>query len=93
MSFFLYYDLLLLSSLFHFFYFIFSAPISVSLCFPISRFLLLFDGLSQAFIKCSRKAFACIYVNSMYSVYIYNFFRKLKNFCLTKIFDIFIPLV
>ena len=32
----LYDDLLLLSSLFHFFYFIFSAPISFSLCSPIS---------------------------------------------------------
>ena len=74
MSFFLCYDLLLLSSLFHFFYFIFSVPISVSLCFPISPFLLLFDGLSQAFFKCSRKAFACICVNSMYNIYIYFFF-------------------
>ena len=32
----LYDDLLLLSSMFHFFYSIFSAPISFSLCFPIS---------------------------------------------------------
>jgi len=32
----LYDDLLLLSSLFHFFYFIFSAPISFSLCSPVS---------------------------------------------------------
>ena len=32
----LYEDILLLSSLFHFFYFIFSAPISFSLWFPIS---------------------------------------------------------
>ena len=38
----LYEDLLLLSSLFHFFYFIFSAPISFSLCFPISPSLLCF---------------------------------------------------
>ena len=35
-------DLLLLSSLFHFFYFIFSVPISFSLCFPISPSLLFF---------------------------------------------------
>ena len=35
----LYDDLLLISNLFHFFYFIFSAPISFSLCFPIFPFL------------------------------------------------------
>ena len=40
-----------------FFYFIFSTPISFSLCFPISPSLLYFLMLSQAFIKCSRKAF------------------------------------
>ena len=34
-------SLLLLSSLFHFSYFIFSAPISFSLCFPISPSLFL----------------------------------------------------
>ena len=44
----LYDDLLLLSSLFHFFYFIFSAPISFSLCFPISPSLFK-NVLSQAF--------------------------------------------
>ena len=38
----LYEDLLLLSSLFYSFYFIFSAPISFSLCFPISPSLLFF---------------------------------------------------
>ena len=46
----------LLSSLFHFFYFVFSAPISFSL---FSNFSLFF---SQAFIKCSRKAFVYIYI-------------------------------
>ena len=52
----LYDDLLLLSSLFHFFLFIFSAPVSLSLCSPISPSLLFFsDVLSQAFIKCSKK--------------------------------------
>ena len=40
------------------FCFIFSAPISFSLCFPISPSLFLI--LSQAFVKCSRKAFKCI---------------------------------
>ena len=53
----LYDDLLLISNLFHFFYFIFSAPISFSLCFPVSPPPLLFYALSQAFIKHSRKAF------------------------------------
>ena len=41
----------LLFSLFHFFYFIFSAPISLSLCFPISPslfFFLMFSRLYQA---------------------------------------------
>ena len=46
----LYKDLLLLSSLSHFFYFIFSAPISFSLYFPISPpllFLCYFSSLYQ----------------------------------------------
>ena len=47
-----------------------SAPISFSLCFPISPCLLFFYVLSQAFIKHSRKAFVyiCIYINNMYNV-------------------------
>ena len=59
----LYEELLLVSSLFHFFYFIFSALISFSLCFPISPSLLffIFYVLSQVFIKHSRKALANIY--------------------------------
>ena len=63
-----YEDLLLLSSLFHFFYFIFSAPVSFSLYFPISPSLLffLFDVLSQVFIKHSRKAFVYIYMHYIY---------------------------
>ena len=65
----LYDDLLLLSSLFHFFYFIFRAPISFSLCSKISLPLLFFDVLSQAFIKCSRKAFVYIYKNK-HNIYI-----------------------
>ena len=58
----------LLSSLFHFFCFIFSAPISFSLCFPISPSLLLFffDFFSQVFIKCSRKAL--VYISSVQSL-------------------------
>ena len=50
-------DLLLLSSLFHFFYPIFSACISFSLCSPIYPSLFFFNILSQAFIKCNIKAF------------------------------------
>ena len=76
----LYNDLLLISNLFHFFYFIFSAPISFSLCLPISLPPLLFYALSQAFIKHNKKAFVYIYVNNMHSIY----FRKPMNFCLKK---------
>ena len=59
-------DLLLLSSSFHFFYFMFSAPISFSLCFPISPslFLISFPSL----IKCSRKVL-CVYI--YYSMHTY----------------------
>ena len=46
----------LLSSLFHIFYFIFSAPISFSLWFPVSPSLF-FVVLSEAFIKCSNSVF------------------------------------
>ena len=54
----------LLSSLFHLYYSIFSVPISFSLCFPISpSILFLMDVLSQAFIKCSIKAFVYIYMS------------------------------
>ena len=61
------YDYLLLSSsLFHFFYFIFSAPVSFHLCFPISWSLVsFFDVLSYAFIKHSRKLLhTCIYIHT-----------------------------
>ena len=75
----LYDDLLLLSSLFHFFYFIFSAPISFSLCFLIFPSLFSFyDVLSRAFIKSSRKPF--VY---MYTCIIYIFLENM-NFCLTN---------
>ena len=51
----LYDDLLLLIGLFHFFYFILCAPISFSLCFPISASILLlfFNIPSQVFIRAS----------------------------------------
>ena len=62
---------------FIYFYFIFRAPTSLSLCFPISPSLF-FDVPSQAFIKYSIKAlYTCI---NMYYIY----FRKLMNFGLTK---------
>ena len=54
----IYDDLLFLSSLFHFFYFIFSASISFGLCFSISLSVVV---LSQAFIKHGRRAFVYIY--------------------------------
>ena len=61
-------DLLLLPSLFHFFYFIISTPISFRLCSPISPTLFFsFDVLFQVFIKCSGKAFVYMYKN----MYIY----------------------
>ena len=63
------YEDLLLYSLFHFFYFIFSAPISFSLCFPISSSLF-FYVLYQALIKHSRKVIVYIYINNMYNTYI-----------------------
>ena len=57
-------DLLLLSSLFHFFYFIFSAPISFSLCSPISPslFLCSFSSLYQVFssVQFSSVAQSCL---------------------------------
>ena len=73
----LYDDLLLLSSLFHFFYFIFSALISFSLFSNFS----IFNVLSQVLIKYNRKAFVYININNMYNIY----FRKLVNFCLKNL--------
>ena len=57
----LYDNILLLSSLFPFLNFIFSAPISFSLFSNISHLFFIFiNVLSQAFFKCSRKAFVNI---------------------------------
>ena len=55
-----------------------SAPISFSLCFPISP-CLFFNVLSQPFIKHSRKAFVCVcvYIYNMYNIYI---LEKLRIF-------------
>ena len=57
--------LLLLSSLFHFSYFIFSAPISFSLCFPISLSLLFLNFLIFFLKPLSSvvEVFVYIYVN------------------------------
>ena len=46
---------------FYFYLVCFTFSISFSLCFPISPSLFFFDVISQAFIKCSRKAFVQIY--------------------------------
>ena len=81
----LYDNLLLLSSLFHIFYFIFSVPISFSLCFPISPSLLFFLMFSQALNKRSRNAFVYIYINNMYNIYI----LENMDFCLPKKFMTF----
>ena len=85
----LYDDILLLSSLFDCFYFIFIASISFSLCFPISPSLLLFVCSFQAFIKHSRKAFVYIYINNMYNIHIIENFKFLPKKCTTFWFHLF----
>ena len=63
----LYEDLLLLSSLFHIFYFTFSAPISFSLCFPVSPPSLFF------FVMFFLKPLTSIVENLLYTyIYINN---------------------
>ena len=59
----IYDDLLLLSSLFQLFYFMFSASCFcfISVCFPVSQSFFL-GVLSQAFIEHSRKALVYIYI-------------------------------
>ena len=78
------------SSLFHFFYFICSAPITFSLCFPISPSLFFFF-FRMFFLKpLSSIIEKLIYI--LY-IYIYNiYFRELMNFHL-KIYDVLISLV
>ena len=58
----LYDDLLLLSSLFHFFYFIFSAPISFSLCFPISLSLFFFLMFFIKHLSSIVEKLLCVYI-------------------------------
>lgn len=60
------YDVLLLSSLFHIFYFIFGAPFSFCLWFPVYPSLV---AVLSKFMKHSRKAFIYIYINSMYNIF------------------------
>ena len=79
----LYDDLLLLFSLFHFFYFIFSVPISSSLCSPISPSLFFLTFFLKPLSSVVEKLLYT-YTN-MYYIY----FRKLTNFCLTKKFMTF----
>ena len=61
-------DLLLLSSSFHFFYFMISAPISFSLCFPISPSLF-FKFLSQALSSVVEKF--CVYIYIIVCIHTY----------------------
>ena len=65
-----YKDFLLLSVLFPFFYFIFSAPISFSLCFPISPYWF-FVVLPQAFINFSKNPYVCVYIYIYIYLYLY----------------------
>ena len=79
----LYDDLLLVSSLFHFFYFIFSVPISSSLCSPISPSLFFLTFFLKPLSSVVEKLLYT-YTN-MYYIY----FRKLTHFCLTEKFMTF----
>ena len=45
-------------------------PFQVVYVFQFLHLFFFFDVLSQAFIKCSRKAFLHTYINSMYNIYI-----------------------
>ena len=76
----LYDDILLLSSLFHFSYFIFSALISFTLCFPIfpSLFLIFFLKPLASIVE---KLHTHTHTHSMYI-----YFRKLTSVCLKNLF-------
>ena len=87
----LYNDLLLLPSLFHFFYFIFSALISV--CFPFFHLFFYCWSLSRLY-QVQLKSFCCVCVCVCVYIHIiciieYIYSRKLMNFCLAKRFMIF----
>ena len=76
----LYDDLLFLSSLFHFFYFIVSAPISFSLCFPVSPSHLLFWLFFLNFVSSVVEKLLYTYI-CMYNTYFQ--FRSVVQSCLT----------
>ena len=64
-------DLLLLSSLFHFFYFIFSAPISFSLCSPVSPSLLFLMFFLKPLSGIVEKLLCvCVYIYICVCIYI-----------------------
>ena len=85
----LYDDLFLLSSLFHFSCFIFSAPISFSSCFSISPSLLFFMFFLKPLSRIVKKLLYT-YIWSMYIMYILEKTEFLPSW---KIYDILIPLV
>ena len=78
----LYDDLSRLSSLFHFFYFIFRASIS----FMFSNF-----SIPSFFFTFFLKPLSSVVYTNIYSMY-NIYFRKLMNFCLAKNFMTLIPL-
>ena len=87
----LYSGILLLSSLFHFFCFIFRAPLSLSLYFPISPSHLFF------FLKFFLKPLSIIVERLLYTLYINSIiiyiFQRTYEFLPNKRFcDILIPL-
>ena len=92
----IYDDLLLLSSLFHLFYFIFSAPTSFNSCFPISPFFSVVL-ISQNFYAIVHCLFSCLIQDStLYIVALDSFSRRqqillrsLFIFILLQIFSIF----
>ena len=67
----LYDDLLLLSSLFHFFYVISSAPISFSLCFSMSHLFFCCCSFSSLY-QMQYKSFCILYINNMHNIYIFQ---------------------
>ena len=78
----LYDDLLLLSGLFHFSYFIFSGTISFSLYSPITPSLLYVLMFFLKPLSSVTEELLDIYISSVCVYYMY--FGKFINFCLTK---------
>ena len=92
----LYNDLLLLSSLFHLFYFVVNAPISFNSSFPISPFFSVVL-ISKNFYAIVHYLFSCLIQDStLYNVALHSFscrqqilIRSLFIFILLQIFSIF----